>query len=79
MLREMSRGVPLAVLALSCAGAPRAIDAPHEPVLQVRLYAPLAMKVMRAGGLAAMAFLVALLGYLGIDGSRRRRREGGHP
>jgi hypothetical protein len=44
MLGEMSRGVPLAVLALSCAGAPRAIDAPHEPVLQVRLYAPLAMK-----------------------------------
>ena len=42
-------------------------------------HAPLAMKVMRGGGIAAMAFLVALLGALGLGRGRRRRSEGGHP
>ena len=40
-------------------------------------HAPLAMKVMRTGGVAAMAFLVALVGTLALGKGRRRRSEVG--
>ncbi|HEX9244203.1 MAG TPA: SCO family protein [Anaeromyxobacter sp.] len=39
-------------------------------------HAPLAMKVMRAGGVAVLAFLLAFLGVLAAKDVRRRRSEG---
>jgi protein SCO1/2 len=41
--------------------------------------APLAVKVMRAGGVLAMAFLLFFFGWLALAGRRRRRSEGGIP
>lgn len=40
---------------------------------------PLALQVMRGGGLLALLFLVSLLGLLGLRGARRRRLQGGAP
>jgi protein SCO1/2 len=40
---------------------------------------PLALVVMRAGGIAAVAFLLSFLGYLSFRDARRRRSEGGSP
>ena len=37
---------------------------------------PLALKVMRAGGVAALGFLFSFLGWLALRDARRRRREG---
>jgi protein SCO1/2 len=36
---------------------------------------PLALKIMRAGGVAALGFLVAFLGWHALRGSRRRRED----
>jgi protein SCO1/2 len=41
-------------------------------------HTPLAMKVMRSGGIAALTFLLSFLGWLALR-DRRRRREGGLP
>jgi protein SCO1/2 len=38
---------------------------------------PLALKVMRAGGVSALGFLLSFLGWLALRDARRRRRGGG--
>lgn len=42
-------------------------------------HSPLALRVMRGGGLAALAFLLLLLAYLALRGSQRRRLHGRTP
>lgn len=40
---------------------------------------PLALQVMRGGGLAALVFLASTLGYLALRGARRHRSDGRTP
>jgi protein SCO1 len=42
-------------------------------------HSPLALLVMRGGGLVALLFLVSLLGYLALRGAQRRRLHGRTP